>query len=355
MQRKLAIALTSGLMLSTCLAAPARAQDIGGIISMFMHAGPHYGYSHHRHYGYAYGYAPRRHYGYGYGYGHAHTYAYGYGYGARRYMYTPSQRDIAQPDAPVNPTSPSEPAVVSNPVPVGVVGADDLVGAGAYVPIFLPPRPPLAPHGEGPSPEPAHIPPADGQVVKTVLSPSTSSFEAEIGNFNNRVAEVGAPAIDREKIVATLNEAYASAAVARLEILPDEGWTREILQAHVLRCAEDILAEFSANLAGDAKTRDQALTQLFSRAASEALPSALTEQEAVAFSASLKRYAQSRTSASETRGLGVAAAQVATAADADEVDADAATLLDAVDTQFQRPDLGLRGKLRARAGSCSIA
>ena len=65
MQRKLAIALTSGLMLSTCLAAPARAQDIGGIISMFMHAGPHYGYSHHRHYGYGYGYAPRRHYGYG--------------------------------------------------------------------------------------------------------------------------------------------------------------------------------------------------------------------------------------------------------------------------------------------------
>ena len=268
MQRKLAIALTSGLMLSTCLAAPARAQDIGGIISMFMHAGPHYGYSHHRHYGY--GYAPRRHYGYGYG--HAHTYAYGYGYGARRYMYTPSQRDIAQPDAPVNPTSPSEPAVVSNPVPVGVVGADDLVGAGAYVPIFLPPRPPLAPHSEGPSPEPAHLPAADGQVVKTVLSPSTSSFEAEIGNFNNRVAEVGAPAIDREKIVATLNEAYASAAVARLEILPDEGWTREILQAHVLRRAEDILAEFSANLAGDAKTRDQTLTQLFRRAASEALP-----------------------------------------------------------------------------------
>jgi len=348
MQRKLAIALTSGLMLSTCLAAPARAQNIGGIISMFMHAGPHYGYSHHRHYGYGYGYAPRRHYGYGYGYGHAHTYAYGYGYGARRYMYTPSQRDIAQPDAPVNPTSPSEPAVVSNPVPVGVVGADDLVGAGAYVPIFLPPRPPLAPHGEGPSPEPAHIPPADGQVVKMVLSPSTSSFEAEIGNFNNRVAEVGAPAIDREKIVATLNEAYASAAVARLEILPDEGWTREILQAHVLRRAEDILAEFSANLAGDAKTRDQTLAQLFSRAASEALPSALTEQEAVAFSASLKRYAQSRISASETRGLGVAAAQVVTAADADEVDADAATLLDAVDTQFQRPDLGLRGKLRAR-------
>ena len=86
--------------------------------------------------------------------------------------------------------------------------------------------------------------------------------------------------------MATLNEAYASAAVARLEILPDEGWTREVLQAHVLRRAEDILAEFSANLTGDAQTRDQTLAQLFSRAASEALPSALTEQEAVAFSAS---------------------------------------------------------------------
>ena len=73
MQRKLAIALSSGLMLSTCLAAPARAQDIGGIISMFMHAGPHYGYSHHRHYGYGYGYSPRRHYGYGYGYGYGHA------------------------------------------------------------------------------------------------------------------------------------------------------------------------------------------------------------------------------------------------------------------------------------------
>ena len=47
-------------------------------------------------------------------------------------------------------------------------------------------------------------------------------------------------------------------------------------------------------------------------------------------------------------GWGVAAAQVSTAADADEVDADAATLLDAIDAQFQRPDLGLRGKLRAR-------
>ena len=188
--------------------------------------------SHHRHYGYGYGYAPRRHYGGGYvGYalpGMPIPTPMAMGYGARGGTCTsPSQRDIAQPDAPVNPTSPSEPAVVSNPVPVGVVGADDLVGSGAYVPIFLPPRPPLAPHGEGPSPEPAHIPPADGQVVKTVLSPSTSSFEAEIGNFNNRVAEVGAPAIDREKIVATLNEAYASAAVARLaRFLARRGWTR---------------------------------------------------------------------------------------------------------------------------------
>jgi hypothetical protein len=119
-------------------------------------------------------------------------------------------------------------------------------------------------------------------------------------------------------------------------------------------CMQDSRRGWIVNLAGDAKTRVQTLTQLFSCAASEALPSALAEQEAVAFSASLKRYAQSRTSASETRGLGVAAAQVATAADVDEVDADAATLLDAVDTQFQRRTWAFAASF-ARAGSCSIA
>ena len=130
MQRKLAIGLSSGLMLSTCLAAPARAQDIGGIINMFMNAAPRYGYhmrysAPRRHYGYAYSYSPRRHYGYGYGYGYGH--AYGYGYGLRRPYGEPGQPNAS----PENPTSTSDQNLVTNPTnpAPSVVGAADLIGA----------------------------------------------------------------------------------------------------------------------------------------------------------------------------------------------------------------------------------
>ena len=130
MQRQIAIALTSGLMLSTCLALPAPAQDIGGMINMFMNAAPHYGYSsghgyvHHRNYGY--GYAPR--------YSAPRVSRY---YGVPRYP--PNSVPPPSPAESTNalaalapPTTNEQTAVLKSIVPIralGTVGAsDDLTG-----------------------------------------------------------------------------------------------------------------------------------------------------------------------------------------------------------------------------------
>jgi hypothetical protein len=175
----------------------------------------------------------------------------------------------------------------------------------------------------------------------------------ELINFDNRLRETSAPSIERDKIVAAISAVYASATVSRLEALPNEGWTRDILQAHILRRAQAILQEFAADLRSGVQPREIVLAQLFTRAARESLPAALTEQEAVAFSTSWLRYSQKIGGANapaDLRGLAQVQQIANTGADGNVVLAGLFQEADAIVLKVnqQGEDWLLRGKLRAR-------
>jgi hypothetical protein len=228
------------------------------------------------------------------------------------------------------PVKPSESAAKS-PEP-----APPAEGATApyQQPTFLPHRaeeaPSPPPHRESlpeppaPGPTPPHIPPS-------------SPFDPELAIFNEKVTESGAPPIRRERLTAALKAAFSSTTgAAALERLPsDEGWTQDILEAHILRRAETLLPEFAAGLNAGGTANDDTVKQLIARSADAALPSALTEQEAVAFSSSLARFMKANAGEGgqpDTEGLPKEVTDVFVE----------------VDDAVARTDLGLRGKLRGR-------
>jgi hypothetical protein len=168
--------------------------------------------------------------------------------------------------------------------------------------------------------------------VEPAPAPSSSPVGHELANFNQRVTEAGAPAISRESVTAALQAVYSTTTVVQaLERLPsDEGWTQDILEAHILRRAEGLLPEFAGRLISGGPASDEAVKQLIARSADAALPSALTEQEAVAFSSSLTRFMK------------------ANAAAGDGLPEEVTDLFNEVDAAVAHTDLGLRGKLRGR-------
>jgi hypothetical protein len=168
-------------------------------------------------------------------------------------------------------------------------------------------------------------------------TPSASPVGHELANFNQRVTEAGAPAISRESVTAALQAVYTTTTVVQaLERLPsDEGWTQDILEAHILRRAEGLLPEFAGRLKSGEPASDEAVKQLIARSADAALPSALTEQEAVAFSSSLTRFIKANAASGSAEA-------------GDGLPEEVTDLFNEVDAAVAHTDLGLRGKLRGR-------
>jgi hypothetical protein len=204
-------------------------------------------------------------------------------------------------------------------------------------PTFLPPRPEQAAAPPPVQREAEPEPPVQPVVQPPAPTPSPSPFDRELANFNQRVTEAGAPPINREAVTAALLAVYSSTTVAKaLERLPsDEGWTQDILEAHILRRAEALLPEFAGRLISGGAASNDAVNQLIAHSAEAALPSALTEQEAVAFSSSLTRFMKASAGAEDSE-------------DSAGLPKEVTDQFNEVDTAVAHTDLGLRGKLRGR-------
>jgi hypothetical protein len=322
MQRPLTCAIASAFLVSTSLTAPAQA---GGFLS---NAAPAAGIAG----GLIVLCAMTKCLGGGHG-GVAHPRGRPPASAERRPIAPTRERAAAKSPEPSTEPSSAPPAVE------GSTTANQGSTAPYQRPTFLPPRPEQAttlppPQQRETSPEPPLQPVV--QPGPTTM-PSSSPIGHELANFNQRVTEAGAPAISRESMTAALQAVYSTTTVVKaLERLPsDEGWTRGILEAHILRRAEDLLPEFAGRLISGGAASDDAVKQLIARSADAALPSALTEQEAVAFSSSLTRFMKSNAASGSSEAAAGLPEEVT-------------DLFNEVDAAVAHTDLGLRGKLRGR-------
>ncbi len=207
-------------------------------------------------------------------------------------------------------------------------------GAAPYQPpAFLPHRP----EAVIPAPPESPAEPVQQARPETPPPPPPPPVGHELAIFNDRVAESRVPPIPQEIVTAALQAAYSSTTVAKtLERLPsDEGWTPDVIEAHILRRAEQLLPEFAARLIARGPANDDTLKELIARSAEDALPSALTEQEAVAFSSSLDRFMKAKAGAGSPDS-------------AEGLPKEVTDSFSEVDAAVAKTDLGLRGKLRGR-------
>lgn len=251
-----------------------------------------------------------------------------------------------------DPQTPRSETVMTPPqnsdTPPVAVPALPIQSAIKRIPQFLP-APPASQGASGGHANGVPTVPPDQDTSPPFVTPKDSPLENAINSFliRTRVSDSSTQPVGREQVIKALQSIYASVAVARLENLSAEGWTREVVQARILRRAEAMLPDAYADIAGKVQPVDVTLANLFNRAASSALPGALLEQEAVAFSISFKRFSD-RLKPVAKQSL-IPAAEQARAEAANEGSLrDIPKLLVNVDAEMDRTGFGLQGKLRAR-------
>lgn len=239
----------------------------------------------------------------------------------------------------------------------------DRTGPAPTLQAVLQQQPPL-PSRASYRPDPARVAPVvlvgGGALLGAQLANATApvGIDGGIDAFVLDLRRTANVTLDRTSVARVLDDSYAAGQIARLEgAFAADGWSREVLELRMLRVARASLPRYVQEFGRSGDTQLAALRRIFDAAGAEALATAMLEQEATAFSASLRRYAEALSKpGAEPPKLPLTAVDVRGLSRDEQVQipspesslAMLPLLLTSLDREIERRGLGLRGKLRAR-------